>query len=165
MDLPHQNVETISFLRGLHTWKTDWKKVAIMTFGPPIYKWWTNMEINGCKQPRNFPRWPRLLFDAIAFYRALPSSASFRLAKLYSVWVIILALVGMIFSGHSSQNVSYMTSCEDLLRDIKEVTIDFYVTIDMAWCWNFSVDSSRPANNGLCTHVGWGSWVCELFRV
>ena len=33
-----------------------------------------------------------------------------------------LALVGMIFSGHSSQKVSYITSCEDLFRDIQQIT-------------------------------------------
>lgn len=33
-----------------------------------------------------------------------------------------LALVGMLFSSHSSKKVSYMTSCKDLFADIKEIT-------------------------------------------
>lgn len=33
-----------------------------------------------------------------------------------------LALVGMVFSGHSSRKRRYITSCDDLFRDIMEIT-------------------------------------------
>jgi hypothetical protein len=33
-----------------------------------------------------------------------------------------LRVVGMIFSGNLTENVSYITPCEDLVRDMKRVT-------------------------------------------
>lgn len=81
--------------------------------------------------------------------------------------VIVLAPAGMVFSHHRSQKVGYMTLCEDLFRDIKETAVNFCVTVDMAWYWNFqsTVADWLTAAFARTEPVGWGSLVCELFRV